>query len=326
SQNWPDGQCALDRACYMRAARSKALAPNWPTFAPPQWPNFTPPLTVVGKSLEILYPEGWPKRLTEYRDEIIAGRLTGFEAVRVAKDGSERQVWITCAPIRSPEGDVIAVSNIHRDVTELRKAEEARELITQEVIHRAKNMLTIVSSIQRQTARNATSLEDFHEKFGNRIAALSETTDMLVQGSWTTVALDRLVERHMAPFMQGVAHKVRVDGPVVELLPQAVQTIGMSLHELATNSAKYGALQTETGAIEITWRIEMGSTGQPQMRFEWLENGIHFRAPEGRSGFGQTVLTSLSQSMLNAEAAFEATPNSLRWKLAMPANHFRDLA
>ncbi|MEP3686880.1 MAG: rhomboid family intramembrane serine protease, partial [Sulfitobacter dubius] len=46
SQNWPDGQCALDRACYMRAARSKALAPNWPTFAPPQWPNFTPPLTL----------------------------------------------------------------------------------------------------------------------------------------------------------------------------------------------------------------------------------------------------------------------------------------
>ncbi len=60
----------------------------------------------VGQSLEILYPPDWPKRVTEYRDEIIAGTLRSFEAIRVAKDGSERNVWITCAPIRFPDGAI----------------------------------------------------------------------------------------------------------------------------------------------------------------------------------------------------------------------------
>ncbi len=113
----------------------------------------------VGQSLEILYPPDWPKRVTEYRDEIIAGTLRSFEAIRVAKNRSERNVWITCAPIRSADGAIHSISNVHRDVTEIHRAEQAREIIAQEVIHRAKRTLAVANSIHRQTARSANSLE-----------------------------------------------------------------------------------------------------------------------------------------------------------------------
>ncbi|MGY3438054.1 MULTISPECIES: sensor histidine kinase [unclassified Marinovum] len=280
---------------------------------------------VIGRSLEILYPEGWPKRVSDYRDEIIAGTLKSFEATRVGKDGTERMVWVTCAPIRAASGEIIAISNIHRDVTELRRAEEARDIITKEVIHRAKNMLAIVSSIQRQTARNATTMEEFNEKFGNRISALSDTTDLLVQGNWTTVGLDKLVNRHLSPFVHHIGQSVRIGGPSVELLPQAVQTIGMSLHELATNSAKYGALRGESGVIDVTWQVHTEG-GAPRLRFEWLESGIKFEAQTKSAGFGHTVLTSLARSMLGAEVAFEPVSNAVRWMLDVPHEHFRSLA
>ena len=279
------------------------------------------PEEAIGKPLEFLYPPNWPKRVEQYRDEIIAGELTSFEAIRVAKDGQERNVWVSCAPVRGPHGDVVSISNIHRDVTELRRAEEARKIIAQEVIHRAKNMLAVVASIQRQTARTATSLEEFGKKFGERIQSLSASTDLLVSKNWTTVPLSDLVESQLKPFLGDNIANMQINGPDVVLQPQAVQVLGMALHELATNSVKYGAMKTEGGKIDIRWNVR-NLAGASQLRFVWTETGISCDRDQVKPGFGNTVLTSLAQSMMQAEVSYTFVGDELEWSVSIPHEYF----
>ncbi|RKF14587.1 PAS domain S-box protein [Roseovarius spongiae] len=276
---------------------------------------------ILGRSLETLYPEGWPKRVTYYRDEIIAGRLQDFEATRIAKDGTERDVWISCAPIRNSDGEVIAISNIHRDVTDVRKAERARDLIAHEVIHRAKNMLSVVSAIQRQTARAAETLEDFNQAFGSRLASLSKSTDLLVHNAWTSVSLCDVVTGHLEPFTSVENdRRVTIAGPHIDLQPESVQTIGMAIHELATNSAKYGVLKQRRGQVAISWEVEEGSG---LLQFRWLESGSVSESTLSRKGFGHTVLTSHAATMLDTNASYEMNSDGVSWEIKLPPAHFK---
>lgn len=275
---------------------------------------------IVGQSLETLYPENWPQRVTYYRDEIIAGRLQDFEATRVAKDGTERDVWVSCAPIRNSEGEIIAISNIHRNVTEVRKAERARDLIAHEVIHRAKNMLSVVSAIQRQTARTAQTLEDFNRSFGARLASLSKSTDLLVHNAWTSVSLANVVAGHLEPFASVESdQRVVIAGPHIDLQPEAVQTIGMAIHELATNSAKYGVLQQHRGQIAISWATE---DEDGLLQFQWLETGILVDGKLTRKGFGHTVLTAHAATMLDAKTIYGMDADGVAWEIKVPSAHF----
>ena len=275
----------------------------------------------LGQSLELLYPNDWPKTVDYYRDEILAGRLERFEATRVAKDGSVHEVWISCAPIRSADGDIVAISNIHRDVSEVRNAEKARDLIAHEVIHRAKNMLSIVVAIQRQTARVETTVQGFMRSFEGRLRSLSQSTDLLVKSAWTSVDLTDLISSHLEPFVDPSDKKYTASGPSLRLQPQCVQAIGMAFHELGTNSAKYGALKQNEGWIEITWYIAQDDNG-PKLHLSWHEGGIVVEKTAVRKGFGSTVLTSLSPTMINAETAYDLSAQAIAWTIKIPSEQF----
>ena len=276
---------------------------------------------IIGQSMERLYPEGCTKRIGDYRDEIIAGKLTSFEATRMTSTGKPRLVWIAAAPIRDGEGRVIAVSNIHRDITEIRKHQDSRQIVAQEVIHRAKNMLTVISAIHRRTAASAGSMEEFNEKFGERIASLSRSADFLTSEDWATVSLDALIRSQLALFAHDDT-RLTVDGAAVELRPQAVKTIGMALHELGTNATKYGALGDNGGEVAIRWRLTPAEDGKPALVVEWIETGPSFDTPPRHRGFGNTVLTRLAGSLLDAEVTYNFTPAGVLWSISIPAPHF----
>ena len=272
----------------------------------------------IGQSLEMLYPADWPKTIEQYRDEIIAGKLTNFEATRVDKNGEERLVWISCAPIRGADGDIVSISNIHRDITEVRQAEKARDTIAHEVIHRAKNMLSVVSAIHRQTARSATSLEEFNKVFGARIMSLGTSTNLLVSGEWSPVPLARLLESQLAPFVPRETALVRHKGLDVVLDPDAVQVVGMAIHELATNSAKYGVLLQETGVIDINW-----SHSAAGLELSWKENSRTDPVNREKGGFGKTVLTSMAPTMLKAQAGYELNDDGVHWQIVIPQSYIQ---
>lgn len=277
----------------------------------------------VGRSLEMLYPSGWPVPVTQYRDDIIAGKLRSFEVTRVAKSGEEKLIWVSAAPIRNRQGEVVMISNIHRDITVLQRAQEAREIMAREVLHRFKNLLTVVNAIQRQTQRNAGSLEEFGEIFARRISALSRSADLLLSGNWDAAPLADLVKLQLGPFRDGTEASFAHSGPDVLVGPSAVQVIGMALHELATNSAKYGALRSAEGAVEITWQAE-DVGGVSHLRLTWLETGLAQDAPKsgGAGGFGRIVLDTLPASMLTAQPSHEVSAERVVWTVAIPPEHF----
>lgn len=278
----------------------------------------------IGRPMEMLYPAGFTKSIHQYRDEIIAGTLNSFEVTRVAKSGRPRLVWVTAAPVRDRDGKVIAVSNIHRDITELRRHEESRQIVAQEIIHRAKNMLTVISAIHRRTAAAATSMEEFNEKFGERITSLSRSTDFLTSEDWQTVPLDALIRSQLALFTPDDS-RVRVDGPAVELHPQAVKIIGMALHELGTNATKYGALGDHGGEVAIGWRMSPGGQDEPEnLTIEWRETGRSFSGDPERKGFGHTVLTRLAVSLLDARVDYRFNADGIVWRIEIPPSHFRE--
>lgn len=272
----------------------------------------------LGQSVEMLYPADWSTSIFSYRDQIIAGALRQFDAVRIAKDGTKRHVTIACTPIRTLSGDIVSISNIHHDVTATRKAEEVRDLVSREVIHRAKNMLSLVTAMQRQTANSATSMIEFNKSFGDRIQALARSTDLLVDGGWSSVDLEQLVRAQLDPFSFGQDDVVHVAGPSVSLGPQALQLIGMALHELATNSTKYGVMSDGCGHIECRWSHE--ETGG--LRFQWRETGITLDPSLNKaSGFGSKVLSVLAPAMVDGAAKTETSEDTLTWTVTIPSGH-----
>ena len=276
---------------------------------------------VIGRSLEIIYPDGWPKRITEYRDEIVAGALKSFEVVRRTKSGRERQIWVSAAPVYDASGQLVAVSNIHRDITEWRRHEQSRRMVAEEIVHRAKNMLTVIAALHRRTAAASTSLEDFNVRFGERIKSLATSTDFLTAGNWTTAPLAALIRSQTALFDIARSDRIEISGPEIDIRPQAVKVIGMALHELGTNALKHGALATDQGRVRIAWMLEDAPDG-PGLAFEWLEDGVEPEAaPEGR-GFGHTLLTNLAGSLLETAADYRIDPTGVRWRIVLPRKFF----
>jgi two-component sensor histidine kinase len=120
--------------------------------------------------------------------------------------------------------------------------------------HRSKNMLSVVQAIVRHTA--APDPEVFIGHFTERIQALAANQDLLIRNEWQGVDIEDLARAQLAHFADLVGSRIAVDGPKLRLNAAAAQAIGLSLHELATNAGKYGALSADAGCIDVCWRLD----------------------------------------------------------------------
>jgi PAS domain S-box-containing protein len=177
----------------------------------------------------------------------------------LTKDGRER-IWsfVTSALGTQSDGRRLFIS-VAQDVTERKAHEEQVHLLMREVNHRAKNMLSLVQAIARQTA--VREREDFITRFTERIQALAANQDLLVRNEWRGVDVEDLVRVQLAPFADFVGARITVGGPKLRLNAAAAQAIGLALHELATNAGKYGALSVSGGHVDIGWRLDGGLHG-----------------------------------------------------------------
>jgi PAS domain S-box-containing protein len=201
------------------------------------------------------------------------------------------------------------------DITSRKQAEEQMSYALREVDHRAKNLLSLVQAIARQTAGAGTTGE-FVELFSERLRGLAASHDLLVGNRWKGVALLDLARSQLSHFKDALGSRVRLDGPAIELSAPAAQTIGMAIHELATNAAKYGALTNESGAVIVGWSIE-----RDRFVMTWSERGGPPVAAPATKGFGQTVLVRMAQDALDAEVSLEYKPAGLEWRLACLAKN-----
>jgi two-component sensor histidine kinase len=154
-------------------------------------------------------------------------------------------------------------------------------------------------------ARRSESIEDFEARFHGCIQALAYSHDLLVQHEWQGATLEELLRVQLAPFGGLDGGRFVARGPQVYLRPQAMQSLGLIMHELATNATKHGALSTPAGTIAIDWVREADS-----VRLTWAERGGPPVAPPNRKGFGQVVFERIGAS-LEGDIATEFRPEGL---------------
>ena len=251
-----------------------------------------------------------------YRPYAGAARLAGYRAV-------------LCYPIASPGGNPLGVMSTHFAEPKIIPAEalkvfdlyaklaacfmerlaheEQVQFLSSEVNHRAKNLLTVVSAIAYATvpapARNV---------FNERLRAIASVHDLVVHREWKQVELGALAERQLASFMQ--RGRIRMEGPDVMLNAADAQSLGMALHELLTNSVKYGALSNGAGEISLGWSVSPHDDGHQRVSVRWVESGGPPVQQPVAKGFGTRILERFAEHSPEGQANLEFAPGGLRWQ------------
>jgi PAS domain S-box-containing protein len=219
----------------------------------------------------------------------------------------------TFYPLRRPDGSILAIGVMVEEITERKRAEEVQSLLMREINHRTKNMLSVVQSIARQTAASDTA--EFIKRFSARIQALSANQDLLIKNDWRGVDLEDLVRAQLAHFVDLIGTRIAVHGPQLRLAAAAAQSIGMALHELATNAGKYGALSSERGRVDIDWRLD-----GDEFSIGWTEReGPCVEAPK-RRGFGSTVISTVAKTSVDGEIELDYASTGVVWRLKCSAD------
>jgi PAS domain S-box-containing protein len=197
------------------------------------------------------------------------------------------------------------------------RAEQRRDLLIAELNHRVKNTLATVVAISHQSYVNGRSPEEAHRSFERRVRALAQTHGRLAEASWSGVSLEMLLADETAPYRDDRGN-VRLAGPAIQLNPKSAVSLGMAFHELTTNAAKYGALSTKTGKLEVTW----STTTDRDLRIRWRESGgPAVQLPE-RRGFGRLLLERALRADLDAEVQLDFAPTGLECLITFPLDRF----
>ncbi len=276
--------------------------------------------------MDPVFGEAYPF-ITYFLGVTLAAGLGGFRAGVTAITLCTAAVWYWFIPPRGgfdlitaneAVGLIVFVANVsvgavcaamlRTALWQLSVSEHRQNLLVMELNHRVKNSLATVQSIARQTARHAGSLDEFLTVFEGRVIALGRTHELLARNEWSAVEVAEVVRAELAPYESGAGEPARVtaQGPSLSLLPTPAVSLGMILHELATNSAKYGALSA-SGLVEVAW----SRRGPAEAEMIWTERGgPPVRSPVG-AGFGTRLIERLARSDLGGGAELRYEPAGL---------------
>lgn len=255
--------------------------------------------------------------LREDRDLQISGRI------RRKSDGAWRTIDMAGrferdAPDRLPRRLIGVVA----DVTDRRLAEERQTLLIRELHHRVKNTLATVQAIVGSTARTATDIESFYEAFVGRIKSLAHTHSVLTEATWQTASLTGLLVNELRPYAEvaeagGEDGRIVLQGPAIDLPSEIAVPVGMAIHELTTNAAKYGALSNRVGRVTVAWALEEGGPAGT-LRLTWRESGGPPVQPPRRQGFGSRLLHRVLITQVQAEVLTDYSPDGFSLTMRAP--------
>jgi two-component sensor histidine kinase len=202
-------------------------------------------------------------------------------------------------------------SKIARDITDRKRSDALIVTLAHEAEHRTKNILATVQAAVHLSQSNTS--DELKRLIEGRISALAKVHTLFVASRWTGAQLHSLVAQELFPYRDGREERVRINGPTVMLEPNTAQAIAISLHELATNAAKYGSLSVAEGDVEITW----SRTARGQVSLRWTETGGPQIAPPTHRGFGTRILENMLGGQLGAKVHFDWRAPGLTCEIAL---------
>jgi PAS domain S-box-containing protein len=271
----------------------------------------------IGRDIAMLVPPDRVDELAQIRQGLEAGARVGpFETVRLTKDGRRLDVSIAVSPLLNADGVVVGTSIITRDISARRRAEEGQKLLLAELSHRVKNTLATVLSIANQTRSRAESLDEFVRSFSGRIQALAAAHSLLTAVNWDVAALRVLIQQALQPYASRDGSNIKIRSDEVFLRPSAALTFSLILHELATNAAKYGALQKPGGAVAIDCTVR--SNGGHELHLHWSESGGPPVRPPVRRGFGLELIERSVAHELGGQAVLAYPIGGASCRITVP--------
>ena len=272
---------------------------------------------IVGQPITTLIPEDLHHEEPIIISRIAAGeRVDHYETIRQRKDGSRFHISVTISPIRDRSGKIVGASKIARDIDQTKKAHEQQALLLREMNHRVKNLFAVASGVVALSARAPGSDQELAYTIQSRLAALARAHDLTLLPEGATVAakahLKELVQTILAPYDTGDG-RVSIEGPDAVCGSDVSTSFALLLHELATNSVKYGALSQLAGKVAVTWSLS------ENLELTWTESdGPSIPGPAEHQGFGNVLMNATVKSMGGSlERSWH--PEGVQIRLVVPA-------
>ncbi len=266
----------------------------------------------IGQPITIVIPVDRRSEEREILTRIRRGeRVDHFETVRQRKDGSQFIVSLTVSPVKNAEGQIIGASKVARDITEQKRSQEQIATLAREAEHRSKNLLATVQATVKLS--QSETPEGLKRAIEGRIQSLANVHSLFVQTRWIGADLATIATQELAPYSVKDRRSVRIDGPPVLLEPDVAQVVAMTLHELATNAAKYGALAVPGGEVELKWSHDTGR----RLRLRWTEsNGPKVQEPMHK-GFGGRIIERMIAQRSGGEVLFDWRADGLVCEISL---------
>ena len=279
----------------------------------------TDPGLIAGRCNDEFMPAPAAARINAVMRRALASARPLHEEVALETDAGVRWYDLRLEPFQDRAGAATGLLGVSVEITERIERERHIGILLKEVTHRSKNLLAIVLAMSRQTGRFASTFEEFQNSLSNRILSLSKSHELLIDGNWERVPLGALAERQLMPHTDAAADQIEIAGPQIWLRPEAAQTIGMALHELAANALRYGALSTPGGRVCLSWGpAEPGRADEGDVAIEWSERGGPPVTACAARGYGRIVIEEIAARALDAQATLKFERDGVRWSLRLP--------
>jgi PAS domain S-box-containing protein len=275
---------------------------------------------MLGHTDDTVIPAANRAAIVAAKRDVLANGQPRDAEYRIESNGQVRWYDFHIEALRDAEGVIIGLTGAAVDVTERKENEAHLRLLMRELTHRSKNLLAVIQAMARQTAKHGGNVERFLSRFGERLQALSRSHDLLVQEGWHGASLDDLVRSQLGHYLDRKNSPVSIEGEGdVQLKPEAAQSLGLALHELATNAAKYGALSRVRGRVHVVWkRLPPEQGGAIELR--WTESkGPKVSAPK-RRGFGSMVIEHNLARAIEAKVDLTFDPDGLKCRIIVPVS------
>ncbi len=265
-----------------------------------------------------------PPDLVEERDNMVRRLMEGeaveYQTRRQHKNGQPIDVWIRGTPMRRPDGSLFGASFIIRNVTAQKQREEHVRFLMRELTHRSKNLLAVIQAMARQSLSLHSSPEEFVERFTERLNGLAGSHDLLLSDDWAGASLIQLIRSQLQHYDDLFDSRIHLQGADLILRPEAAQNIGIALHELSTNAAKFGALSVPGGTITVSWAVINDGGDARRVQLRWKEQSGPPVVLPTHKGFGRMVMDRIAGQALGGHSKAVFAPDGVYWELDVPAS------